>query len=59
MRFLAGDAILVAQNEDMLVMEVSAEVRVTYFRDVVLTADYILEMSDPRGRASLSLSEKE
>lgn len=47
------------RNQDVMVMEVSAEVRVKYFKDVVLMAEYVPVKSDPRGRASLSLSEKD
>ena len=38
----------------MLVVKVSIEVRVRYFQDVELTAEYVTDVSDPRGRASLA-----
>jgi hypothetical protein len=43
----------------MRVVEVSVEVRVAYFQDVALTAEYVPDTLDPQGRASLSLSESD
>lgn len=47
------------KNGEVLIIEVSAEVKVEYFKDVLLTAEYVTDLSDPRGRASLSLSESD
>ena len=40
-------------------MAFSVEVAVKYFDDVQLKAEYVTDVSDPRGLASLSLSEKD
>lgn len=47
------------QKNEVLVVEVSVEVRVKYFTDVELAAEYVADLSDPRGRASLALNEKD
>jgi hypothetical protein len=47
------------KKNEVLVVEVSVEVRVKYFSDVELTAEYVADLSDPRGRASLVLNEKD
>ena len=46
------------KNHDLLTVEVSVEVRVKYFGDVELTAEYVPDVTDPRGRAYLALSER-
>ena len=46
-------------KKNVLVAEISVEVRVRYFQDVELTVEYVTDVSDPRGRASLALSEKD
>jgi len=47
------------KKNEMLVMEFSVEVAVKYFDDVQLKAECVTDVSDPRGLASLSLSEKD
>jgi hypothetical protein len=41
------------------IVEVSGEVPVKYFGDVKSTAEYVRDVTDPRGRAYLALSEKD
>ncbi|MCR6480166.1 hypothetical protein NU688_28690 [Variovorax sp. ZS18.2.2] len=50
---------LEGKNKDVLVAEVSVEVAVKYFGDVELTADYVPDLSDPHGRASLELNKSD
>jgi hypothetical protein len=54
-----AESSVAAQNKIVLAVKVSVEVRVRYFQDVELTAEYVTDASDPRGRASLALSEKD
>ncbi|MFT3721031.1 hypothetical protein [Pseudorhodoferax sp.] len=50
-----------AEGKDgsMRVVEVKVEVNVGYFQDVKLTAEYVPDTLDARGRASLALSESD
>jgi hypothetical protein len=50
---------LEGDKKNVLVVKISVEVRVRYFQDVELTVEYVTDVSDPRGRASLALSEKD
>ncbi|MDQ0611038.1 hypothetical protein QFZ83_005209 [Variovorax sp. W1I1] len=47
------------KNKDILVAEVSVQVAVAYFQDIELTANYVPDISDPHGRASLVLNESD
>lgn len=50
---------LEGKNKDMLIAEVSVEVLVAQFQDLELTAEYVPDVSDPHGRASLVLNEED
>jgi hypothetical protein len=59
-RKLVGPTLrLEGKNKDVLMVEVSVEVRVKYFQDVELTVDYVADLADPHGRASLALGERD
>jgi hypothetical protein len=58
MKNRGAESSVAAQNKIALAVKVSVEIQGRYFQDVALTAEYVTDVSDHRGRASLALSEK-